>query len=103
MIEEKDFVFPKSLAEDFNWAMGYSSPESKAVWKAFTFKPKDEKELNLYHITLDQGEEDFYVIAKTKYDALGFLLKSGKVGKNEDVLNQLQFWDETEAKEGAVL
>lgn len=59
--------------------------------------------MNLYKITLDEGEEDFYVIANTKYDALGYLLKSGKVGNDENVLNQLQFWAEVEVREGAVL
>jgi len=58
---------------------------------------------NLYHITLDEGEEDFYVIANTKYDALGFLLKSEHVGNDESVLDRLTFWGETKAIIGAVL
>lgn len=103
MKEEKDFVIPNTLASDFNWATEGGSPESEAVWDRFTLKPKDEKEMNLYRITLDEGEEDFYVIAKTKYDALGYLLKSGKVGKDESILNRLQFWEEAKVREGVVL
>jgi len=59
--------------------------------------------LRLFKITLDEGEENFFVIAKNKYEAIGHLLKSGKLGDDESVIDQLSFWGEVEAKEGAVL
>ena len=58
--------------------------------------------MKLYRITLDEGEEDFYVIAESKWMALGYLLEAEN-GVGEDCLNRLQFWGETEVKNGAIL
>lgn len=58
--------------------------------------------MKLYHITIDRGEEDFFIIANSYYEAIGLLIKSDN-GFDDSDIDRFSLWGETEVKIGAIL